>query len=67
MAGSRMSWQTSAMITAFGCLPTRAKSPSVSERPSPNMMMPRATGSPMVVNTDPMRTVCMMNRAPKTT
>src|SRR5690606_38558782 len=55
-AGRRMIWQASAMSTAFGCLPTLAKSPTVSERPSPNMMMPRATGSPMVVNADPMRT-----------
>src|SRR5690606_16259974 len=53
-AGSSRSWQTRAISTAFGCLPTRAKSPGVSVRPSPNMMMPRATGSPMVVNADPM-------------
>ena len=30
----------------------RAKSPSVRLSPSPNMMMPRATGSAMVVNGD---------------
>jgi hypothetical protein len=51
-AGNSTSWQASATITAFGCFPTLAKSAGVSERPSPNMMMPRATGSPIVVNAD---------------
>ena len=45
-----------AMITAFGCFATRPKSESRSESPSPSMMMPSATGSPMVVNADPMAT-----------
>ena len=59
IAGSRMSWQSSAMITAFGCFSTRAKSARVRLSPSPSMMMPRATGNPMVVNADPMGTSCL--------
>ena len=55
-AGSSTSWQSRAMITAFGCFATRPKSESRSESPSPSMMMPSATGSPMVVNADPMGT-----------
>ena len=52
-----------AMITAFGCFATRAKSRGVRVSPSPNMMMPRATGNPMVVNADPIRSVWRMGGA----
>ena len=38
-AGSRTSWQTRAMATAFGCRPIRRKSATVRASPSPNMMM----------------------------
>ena len=53
-SGSSSSWQPSAMATAFGCRATRRKSSRVSESPSPNMMMPRASGSPTVVSAESM-------------
>ena len=57
-AGSSTSWQASATTTAFGCFPTRRKSASVRPSPSPNMMIARAIGRPMVVSAESMaRTV----------
>ena len=53
-AGSSNSWQPSATATARGCRATRRKSAGVSESPSPNMMIPSAIGSPIVVNAESM-------------
>ena len=53
-AGRMSSWQPSAIAAAFGCLPTRLKSSTVSDSPSPNMMMPSAIGSATVVSAESM-------------
>ena len=55
IAGSSTIWQPSATATAFGVRPTRLKSPTVRSRPSPNMMIARARGSPTVVSAESMR------------
>src|SRR5690606_1389316 len=57
-AGSTMICSARAMKTALGCLATRAKSATVRLRPSPSMMIPRATGSPIVVSAEPTAPVC---------
>ena len=53
-SGSRSSWQPRAMTMTLGCCATRRKSATVSESPSPNMMMPRARGRPTVVSAESM-------------
>src|ERR1041384_2546113 len=47
--GSSTSWHTSAIRTAAGCLRTRTKSATVSDRPKPNI----TTASAMGNNTEP--------------
>ena len=53
--GSSTSWQPSATATALGARPTRRKSARVRSRPSPNMMIASARGSPTVVSAESMR------------
>ena len=53
-SGIRISWQPSATATARGCRATRWKSSRVSDSPSPNMTIPSAIGSPIVVNAESM-------------
>lgn len=49
MVGRRKSCRINATTTALGSRPIRRKSPRVSVRPSPNMMIAKAIGSPAVI------------------
>jgi hypothetical protein len=53
-SGSSTSWQASATTAAFGCWAILRKSSTVSPRPSPNMMIASAIGSPTVVSAESM-------------
>ena len=55
IAGRTSSCRARAMTTALGCRPTRAKSATVSDRPSPNMTRASASGSRTVVSAESMR------------
>ena len=55
IAGSRTSWQASAIDDRLaGAGRPARKSSRVSDRPRPNMMMPRASGRPTVVSAESM-------------